>query len=209
MDTPRRTYVSAAVIGVFAAAIALSAGCMGTPNARYFTLDLSPSANHVTNWHIDVEQIRLSDALTRPALVVETGATELEYYNDARWASSLEELVNEKLRAELGSSGSVEHQFRMRGKILNFAENEVEAETRAHVRLYAEFWRESAPRFSPPDFQKSYEVYVSVDEDNLSAVAAALSRGLEQIAGEIRQDVEQFLSTQESVKSAPDSSDLN
>jgi uncharacterized lipoprotein YmbA len=203
------TEVPAMVLGVLAAAIAFSAGCIGTPNSRYFTLDLAPSANHVTDWQVEVEQIRLSDALTRPALVVETGATELEYYNNARWASSLEELVNEKLRAELVSLGRVEHRLRMRGKLLNFAENEAEAETRAHVRLYAEFWRESAPRFSPPDFQKSYEAFVLVGEDNLSAIAAALSRGLEQIASEIRQDIEQFLSAQDNAESETNSPDLN
>jgi len=162
-------------------------GCASAP-VRYLTLDMDSSRSTTTSGHVVVEEIELSDALRRPELLVQTSETEIEYYGDAHWVSSLTELVTEKLEAEFGLADDQENPSRLRIKIWHFGEDETAEPRCGRVKLSVSVWFAGSSGRDDPDWSKPYEECVPIEGDDVSNVASSLSTALEVIALQIAED---------------------
>lgn len=169
------------------AAVLLAAGCASTP-VRYLTLDMTPSGSGGAA--VQIAEIELSDALRRPELLVQARETEIEYYSDAHWVSSLSELVAEKLEAEFGAPSADAEPVRLELKLWQFGEDETADPRCGRVKLSVAAWNPGASLRDDPDWSKAYEACTPVEGADVSDVAAALSGSLEEIALQIRTDVE-------------------
>lgn len=163
-------------------------GCASTP-VRYLTLDMDSSGAISDGGHVVIEAIELSDALRRPELLVHAGHTEIEYYSDAHWVSSLTELIYEKLEAEFGPSGEGLQPARVRLKVWHFSEDETAEPRCGRVKLSVSAWAYGASLRDDALWSNVYEECVPITGTDVSDVAAALSTGLEVIALQITEDV--------------------
>lgn len=164
-------------------------GCASTP-VRYLTLDMDPSGSITYTGHVIVEEIELSDALRRPELLVQASETEIEYYGDAHWVSSLSELVIEKLEAEFGIANDAGNSARLRAKVWHFGEDETVQPRCGHVKLSVSVWWADSSSRDHPDWSQVYEACAPIAGDDVSDVVAALSTSLEVIALQIAKDLE-------------------
>ena len=162
-------------------------GCASTP-VRYLTLDMDSSGTISSGGQFMVDGIELSDALRRPELLVQAGETEIEYYSDAHWVSNLTQLVTEKLEAEFGSVADGERPARLRAKVWHFGEDETAEPRCGRVKLSVSVWSAGTSSRDDPDWSNVYEECEPIAGDDVSDVAAALSRALEVIALQIVND---------------------
>ena len=94
-------------------------GCLSTPEARYYTLDMQSSGKVTTTmFNLEVERIQVTEALARTDILIKKSATEIEYYALDRWAARLDELLAEKLQAEFGPTEAKRDTYLVRGKLL-------------------------------------------------------------------------------------------
>ncbi len=167
---------------------AIVCGCASTP-VRYLTLDMNSSESIDNGGPVIVETVELSDALRRPELLVQARETEIEYYSDAHWVSSLTELVTEKLEAEFGAPAESGSPTRIRVKLWHFGEDETAEPNCARVKLSVSAWSKNSSLRDDADWSRMYEECVPILGDDVSEVAAALSTGLEVIALQIAEEV--------------------
>jgi uncharacterized lipoprotein YmbA len=170
---------------------AFAAGCASTP-VRYLTLDMNSSGSNTETGHVVVDAVELSDALRRPELLVQADQTEIEYYSDAHWVSSLTELVTEKLAAEFGTARAAQNPSRLRIKVWHFGEDETVDPHCGRVKLSASAWAAESSLRDDPVWSDVYEECTPIEGDDVSDVAAALSTGLEVIALQIAEDLDRL-----------------
>jgi ABC-type uncharacterized transport system auxiliary subunit len=166
----------------------LTTGCATTP-IRYLTLDMTPSGSIDEGASVQIDEIVLSDALRRPELLVQARKTEIEYYSDAHWVSSLSELVAEKLDAEFQSSSNAVDAVRLVIKLWQFSEDETVDPRCGRVKLSVSAWIPGTSFRDEPDWSASYEACTPIEGEDVSDVAAALSDSLAVIALQINKDL--------------------
>jgi uncharacterized lipoprotein YmbA len=169
-------------------AVSLVAGCAGSPQPRYYTLDMTPSGSVNPECNVAIERLRPHDALTRVDILVMKTPTQIEYYAFDRWAASLSELVSDKLRSELGGHDPNRETVVVSGDILAFEQVDRDDGADAHIKLDLSFRKEGASRYSPALLRKRYEISVPAEAARPAAVVEVLSAGLETIAAEIATD---------------------
>jgi uncharacterized lipoprotein YmbA len=169
-------------------AVTLAAGCAGSPQPRYYTLDMTPSGSVNPECNVAIERLRPHDALTRVDILVMKTPTQIEYYAFDRWAASLSELVSDKLRSEFGGHDPNRETVVVSGDILAFEQVDRDSGADAHIKLDLSFRKEGASRYSPPLLRKRYEISVPAEAARPAAVVEVLSAGLETIAAEIATD---------------------
>jgi len=168
---------------------AIAGGCAST-SVRYLTLDMNSSGSNTATGHVFIDAVELSDALRRPELLVQASETEIEYYGDAYWVSSLTELVTEKLESEFGPADDAKNPSRLRVKVWHFGEDETVDPRCARVKLSVSVWPAESSVRDDPDWSRVYEECMPIKADDVSDVAAALSAGLEVIALQIAEDLD-------------------
>jgi len=170
-------------------AIAAGIGCATSPAPRYYTIDMQPSHKARAACNIDIGRLRPTEALARNDMLIKKSATEIEYYAADRWASNLGELIREKLETEFGRNPEAEKTVLVSGDILAFEQVDEATGASARIKLDLEFRTEGAARDDGPVLRKIYELTAPAKDQTPGAVAEALSRGLEQLAAAIIEDV--------------------
>jgi ABC-type uncharacterized transport system auxiliary subunit len=168
--------------------LAVLTGCRSTPETRYYTLNMAPSGQAAPDFGLEVDRIRSAEPLARRNILVKKTSTEVEYYAVDQWAADPGELVNEKLSSEFGHRPDAQKRFLVSGEVLAFEQIDTASGPEAHIKLDLEFRREDADRFDAPALKKTYELSLPAPGGGPSAVAEALSRGLEQIAAQVIAD---------------------
>ncbi len=164
------------------------AGCASAPPATYYTLDFHRASTATPPVNLDVDFLRPAEALSRANLLVRTDPTRIEYYNAHQWASSLNEIVREKLEIEFGPDRDALPTLFVQGDILAFGEDETSGGKEAHVKLELAFRRADSSRYGDTLLERTYEARVPAASTEPNDTVVALSRAVEQIAAEILED---------------------
>ena len=168
-------------------ALLVLAGCASTPSIQYFTLNMTP-AGTPGGVNIVVDDLRVSEAVTRKDIMIKTSPTEVEYYATAQWVASLSELVAEKLQAEFGPAAGEGPVLLLSGRLLAFEQVDVNGGAQAHLKLAVTLADSGASRSEPPLLEKAYVVREPADAAAPGAVVRALSACVEQAAARIQAD---------------------
>jgi ABC-type uncharacterized transport system auxiliary subunit len=167
----------------------LLSACASAPNVDYYTVSMEPSGQARPTVGIEVERLQTTDALSRNQILIATSPTTIDYYATDLWAAGVGELVQLKLQAELGPPVEKRVAFLLSGTVLAFEQIDTPGGADALARLEIEVRDASAKRYDPPVLSKTYEARLPAANANPSAVAAALSKCLEQIVAEIATDL--------------------
>ncbi len=163
-------------------------GCLSTPEARYYTLDMQSSGKAATTMvNLEVERIQVTEALARTDILIKKSATEIEYYALDRWAARLDELLAEKLQAEFGPTEAKRDTYLVRGKLLACEQVDTPAGAMAHVKLALVVQKD---RNEVPVLKKVYEAHKTADAATAAAVVRALSVCVEDIAATLVEDIQ-------------------
>lgn len=166
-----------------------ASGCVSTPKNRFYTLDMTPSGKIQTAPALQIELIRPIEMLNRREILVRKSPTEIEYYAGACWASAINELVSQKLKAEWGEGTKADHAIVVWGTLLECGQVEESMGSKAHLRLQLMFRPKGTSRYDTPLFEKVYDVTKPVSRATPDQVAVALTRCLEEMARQITDDV--------------------
>jgi ABC-type uncharacterized transport system auxiliary subunit len=168
--------------------LAVSA-CARAPELRYYTLDMSSSTERSPKYNIEIDRLRPTEPLTRKDILIKKTSTQIEYYALDHWAADVGELVTEKLKAELGARRIGQETLTLNGTILAFEQVDVPGGAEASIKIDLELRKPGGSRYDEPFLGKVYEVRLPAEAAAPDAIVNALSKGLEEIAGEIVRDV--------------------
>ncbi len=170
-------------------AVCLLPACASAPKINYYTLSMEPSGQARPTVNLEVERLQTTDALSRSQILIATSPTTIAYYATDLWAAGVGELVQLKLQAEFAPPVKGRATFRASGSVLAFEQVDTPTGADGLVRLEIEVRDASAKSYDPPVLSKTYEARRSAAGASPSAVAAALSQCLEQIAAAIATDL--------------------
>lgn len=170
-------------------AACLLSACASAPKIDYYTVSMKPSGRARPTVDLKVERLQTTDALSRSQILIATSPTTIDYYATDLWAAGVGELVQLKLQAELGAPVDGRTTFPLSGTVLAFQQVDTPGGADALARLEIEVRDASAKRYDPPVLSKTYEARLPAASASPPAVAAALSKCLEQIAVEIATDL--------------------
>lgn len=168
--------------------LAAVAGCAGSGATRHFQFDMTPSQTAGAPVNLVVDRLTAVDPLIPSEIMVQASPTEIRYYRDALWASSMSELVREKLTAEFGDIEPGRPTLLVTGRIRNCGLLEDGGTAFAHVRIDISLRREGSGRQAQPLHARTYEVRTPLASDASDVLVTALSEALEAIARDIARD---------------------
>jgi len=171
-----------------AAGLVAAAGCASVPDARYYTLDMTPSGEARPTVNLAVEGLRAADPLTRRQIMIQTSPTAVEYYAVDQWAGAVSDLVVRKLRTELGPPEEGRRTLAVTGTLLECGQVDVGGGADAEVELWLTVRDPEEPDSEGPLLERIYSCRRRAEAAHPEAVAAALSRCLERIAAELAAD---------------------
>ena len=172
--------------------IASITGCASAPKARYYTVNMTPSAKQAGKHNIDVDRLRTAESLAKRNILVKKTATELEYYASDEWVASLGDIVREKLEAEFGEDVHARKTYLLDGEILSFQQEDTATGADAYIKLSISIREANGSRYEQPLFEHVYEARVTAGAATPVAVVEALGKGLEAIAADIVAEVNQL-----------------
>ncbi|MDZ4858585.1 MAG: ABC-type transport auxiliary lipoprotein family protein [Candidatus Hydrogenedentes bacterium] len=153
---------------------------------RLYTLDMTPSGNAQCKHNVVFDRVAPHDSLTRADILIVRGQTEVDHFPNERWASSLAELVPEKLSAEFGPAQDDRRTVRVSGAVTGFEQSETEGLREGYVKLALEFrWSDIVT----DPIRRTYAVRIPVDGEGAPALVKSLSRAVEDIAARIAADI--------------------
>lgn len=159
---------------------------------RLHTLDPSPNSTLKPRYNLVVTRLRLNDTLTRADILVRNSPTSIDYYPEDRWASSLAEMIADKLNAEFGPPRNGIPTLNISGAILAFEALEASEPASARVALQLELRWADAARDAPPAKRHIYVRQYPVGSSGVPALVAALSKAVEEIAADLVNDTDQL-----------------
>ncbi|HOV32272.1 MAG TPA: ABC-type transport auxiliary lipoprotein family protein [Candidatus Hydrogenedens sp.] len=122
--------------------LVLLSGCISAPSFNYYTLDNSfkPQINEKPIC-LQVSSIRLAEPLKRKEIMVRKNSVQVEYYSVHLWASSLEELLTNKLNQSFlcQQSEKTTPDYYLHIDVLNFEEVEMPAMPYTDVKFVVQF----------------------------------------------------------------------
>lgn len=158
------------------------------PSLRLYTLDMTPTGVVQPKYNVIFEKLLAHDSLTRANILVVRNKTVVDYYPNDRWASGLAVLVPEKLAAELGAPLEDRPTLIATGRITGFEETEDSDQRGVEAKVNLSFrWADRAAE--APVLQRIYEAKVPLETPGAGATVRALSKALEDIAGQISADL--------------------
>jgi uncharacterized lipoprotein YmbA len=171
------------------AACTLAACASKAPDVQYYTIDMTPAAkSSVSGVSLDVDRLRAAESLRRKNILIKKSATEIEYYADAEWAASVEEMVAEKLESEFGPDLPGRPAYIVSGTIHAFEQLESGSTAEARIKIDLALYPVDAGASDPPLLERTHEIQLPADSPAPSDVVQALSRGLEEIAAAVAED---------------------
>jgi uncharacterized lipoprotein YmbA len=170
------------------ALLAALAACASAPELDHYTIDMTPSGRVQAVTNLEVNGVVVSDKLAQRRIVIHLSPTRIETYANARWASGVRQMVEQKLAAELGAPAADGRRLVLDGAVTAFEQVDGSAGPQARVGLDMEIRDHGSNRSEPPLLEKTYEVLRPAATDSVDGVVQALSRCLEEIAAEIAED---------------------
>jgi ABC-type uncharacterized transport system auxiliary subunit len=165
-------------------------GCASSPPVDYFGLDMKPSGEATTEVGVEVEPFSTVGSLAGNRIYIQASPTRVEYYDSARWAAGVGELVQQKLGAELGTGCAGAVAVKVSGTVLAFGQvDEPSGGRSARVRLEVTIRSAATRRYEAPLHDAVYDATMPVTDGDVEALARALSRCVEEIASEIADEV--------------------
>ena len=168
--------------------LAALAACASAPELDHYTIDMTPSGRVEVATNLDVNGVVVSDKLAQRRIVIHVSPTRIETYANARWASGVRQMVEQKLAAELGAPAVGSRRLMLDGLVTAFEQVDRTAGPQARVRIDVEIREAGSNRSEPPLLKKTYEAVRPAASDSVDGVVQALSRCLEEIAVEIAED---------------------
>lgn len=162
--------------------------CTSAPSLDYHTVDMSPSGAGVEPVNLAVGRFVVSDKLDRYQIVIQESPTRIAYYATDRWASTIGEMIEQKLAAEFGPVDGALKSLIVDGRIVAFEQVDTAAGPVAKASLDVTVRDGASKRYEAPLLEKSYTVERPASDNSVDAVVRALSRALEEIAAEIASD---------------------
>jgi len=162
--------------------------CASAPDLNYYTLDMRPSASGGSGANLVVDRFTTAEQFDRHQIVIQQSPTRVSYYAKDRWASSIGEMVEEKLSAEFGSVEAGQRTLIVAGRVTAFEQVDTPAGPKARVGFDIAIRDGDAKRYEMPLLEKSYQVERSAAHNSVDSVVQALSRAVEEIAAEIAED---------------------
>ena len=116
--------------------------CISGPSLHYYTLEnpIKPLEN-TTPLCLQVSSIRLAESLKRKEIMVRKNSVQVEYYSVHLWASSLEELISNKINQTFlcHHSEKMTPDYYLHIDVLNFEEIETSTVPVANVKFIVQF----------------------------------------------------------------------
>jgi len=162
--------------------------CASAPNLDYYTLDMTASKASGRTVNLVVDRFSASEMLDRHQIVIQKSPTRVSYYADDRWASSIGEMVEQKLAAEFGPADGTQRSLIVAGKIVAFEQIDTAEGPVARVGFEITIRDGDQKRYEKPLLEKSYQAERAATANSVDAVVQALSRAVEEIAAEITVD---------------------
>lgn len=168
-------------------------GCATAPPQQYYTLDMRPSGKVSTPLTISVGMINIAEPLAQKNILIKKSPTEVEYYAVGQWVGSLDELLREKLEAELGQPVGAPRTLALTAELFAFEQVDVidaagAATAEANIKMEVQLRESGKSRYTPPLHQRIYNIQVPCPDTSVNGLVVALSRGVEQLAAEIVAD---------------------
>jgi len=168
-------------------------GCATAPPQQYFTLDMRPSGTVQTPLTIEVGMINIAEPLAQKNILIRKSPTEVEYYAVGQWIGSLDELLREKLEAELGAPVGAKRMMVLTADLFAFEQVDLVADgqapgAEAYIKIEVKLREAGKSRYTAPLLQKIYDVHVPVADATVNGLVVALSRAVEQLAAQIAAD---------------------
>jgi len=117
-------------------------GCISGPSLHYYTLEntIKPLEN-TTPLCLQVSSIRLAESLKRKEIMVRKNSVQVDYYSIHLWASSLEELISNKMNQTFlcHHSEKMALDYYLHIDVLNFEELETSTLPIANVKFIVQF----------------------------------------------------------------------
>lgn len=117
-------------------------GCISGPSLHYYTLEntIKPLED-ATPLCLQVSSIRLAESLKRKEIMVRKNSVQVDYYSVHLWASSLEELITNKVNQTFLCYQSEKKlpDYYLHIDVLNFEEVETSTFPVAYVKLVVQF----------------------------------------------------------------------
>ena len=176
--------------------IACIAGCLSVPEPNYYTLDMRASGRVDAPFLLESVRIRPGEAVSRREIMIRTSPTEIEYYATQLWAADLGEQLREKFKSEFGPTEAPAAIVHIEGDLLAFEQVDTKNGADARVKLDLLVTIDSNNGGEPRSFSKIYETVVTAEAQAAPAIVEALSRGLEEIANELAEDLARVRSRQ-------------
>ncbi|GMU92348.1 MAG: hypothetical protein AMXMBFR4_14060 [Candidatus Hydrogenedentota bacterium] len=159
------------------------------PSMRLYTLDMTPTGRIQPKFNVVFEKLLTHDSLAHANILVVRDKTVVDYYPNDRWASGLAVLVPEKLAAELGSPREDRPTLIATGRITGFEETEDHNQRSVEAKVNLSF-RWAGRTADAPVLQRIYEAKFPLETPGAEATVRALSKALEDIAGQISADLD-------------------
>ncbi len=172
---------------VWAASLAVVAGCASVPQYRFYTLDMRPAAAFHPAVQLEAVRIDVGEALKRPEILIRTSATRIDYYALDRWASGLDEQLAEKLRTEFAAAPIGARRVNVDGTLMAFDQVDTPAGAEVHVKLELSV--------GALELRKIYSQTEPASAATPTAVVEALSRATEAVARAFEADLAKVVAT--------------
>ncbi|HOJ34631.1 MAG TPA: LPS assembly lipoprotein LptE [Candidatus Hydrogenedentes bacterium] len=171
--------------------VMFASGCATTSKPiHYYTLDMTPSGKALCSRGIVIEIFRSAEPLLRRNIMIKATPTQVEYYAADEWVASVDELVTQKLRAELGENNPQRREAVLSGTVLAFEQQDTTNGARAYAKVHVTVRKWQDAREKEWLLEKTYDAAVDMKAPKPGAAAEALSRALEQIAAQIAADIQ-------------------
>jgi len=164
--------------------------CLSTPDARFYTLDMAPSGAAKPGVHLEIVRVQTLESLSRAEILIQTSPTQLEYYAEDTWSASLQELVGEKMRAELGEKTEGQASFDLTVHLQAFQQVDTPSGAEAWAKLSAEVREPGASLHAAPLFERTYEARIPAASAEPNAVVLTLGKCLEEITAKLAADTQ-------------------
>jgi len=189
IKTAGRALATTCVVG----ALALLQGCATAPPQQYYTLDMRPSGTISTPLVISVGMINVAEQLAMKDILIRKSPTEIEHYAVGQWIAGLDELMREKLEAELGVPVGAKRTLALTADLFAFEQVDLPGDAQsagaeAHIKIEIQLRETNKSRYTAPLLQKIYDVHVPVADASVNGLVVALSRAVEQLAAQIAAD---------------------
>ncbi len=127
---------------IFLFSIFILQGCISPPALHYYTLENKVLLIEETSpLCLQVSSIRLTEALKKKEIMIRKNSVQIDYYSVHLWASSLEELLTNKINQTFlcSSLSKITPDYYLHIDVLNFEEIETNDVPVASVRFVVQF----------------------------------------------------------------------